>query len=163
MAGILLVISGADGPGHGGQVHPPPGRHRLHQRHRGAHRQHADQGLLRPANRARAGRFCGTDGGACDATSARISLPPPLLAVGGARRDHSVHPVSQARSGLHRGPVARHGVVAALHLPVETIGTRFGGIPSGLPRFRVPEFRADMILPLLSPALTVRCWGPSSR
>ena len=29
--------------------------------------------------------------------------------------------------------------VAALGLPVETIGTRFGGIPSGLPAFHVPD------------------------
>jgi SulP family sulfate permease len=45
--------------------------------------------------------------------------------------------------------------VVALNLPVETIGTRFGGIPSGLPRWDVPEFRADLILPLLPSALTV--------
>jgi SulP family sulfate permease len=45
--------------------------------------------------------------------------------------------------------------VVLLDLPVETIGTRFGGIPSGLPHVRVPEFRADLILPLLPSALTV--------
>ena len=50
-------------------------------------------------------------------------------------------------------------VVSVLHLPVETIGTRFGGIPSGLPAFNVPEFQSDMILPLLSPALTVALLG----
>jgi SulP family sulfate permease len=51
------------------------------------------------------------------------------------------------------------GVVVALQLPVETIGTRFGGIPSGLPTFAVPQFQLDMILPLLSPALTVALLG----
>jgi sulfate permease, SulP family len=50
-------------------------------------------------------------------------------------------------------------VVVVLHLPVETIGTRFGGIPGGLPVFAVPEFHPDMILPLLSPALTVALLG----
>src|SRR5262249_42953898 len=50
-------------------------------------------------------------------------------------------------------------VVAILNLPVETIGTRFGGIPSGLPAFAVPHFRPDMIAPLLSPALTVALLG----
>jgi len=49
--------------------------------------------------------------------------------------------------------------VAALQLPVDTIGTRFGGIPSGLPSFAMPEFHANMILPLLSPALTVAMLG----
>jgi SulP family sulfate permease len=44
---------------------------------------------------------------------------------------------------------------AALQLPVETIGSRFGGIPGGLPPVRIPEFRADLILPLLPSALTV--------
>jgi SulP family sulfate permease len=45
--------------------------------------------------------------------------------------------------------------VAALGLPVETIGSRFGGIPRGLPHFEIPAFRADLLLPLLPSALTV--------
>ncbi len=49
--------------------------------------------------------------------------------------------------------------VVVCQLPVETIGTRFGGIPSGLPSFALPEFHPDMILPLLSPALTVALLG----
>lgn len=44
-------------------------------------------------------------------------------------------------------------------LSVETIGTRFGGVPSGLPVFHVPRFRPDLILTLLSPALTVAMLG----
>ena len=44
-------------------------------------------------------------------------------------------------------------------LPVETIGTRFGGIPSGLPSFKLPTFRLDLILPLISPAMTVAMLG----
>jgi sulfate permease, SulP family len=45
--------------------------------------------------------------------------------------------------------------VALLPLPVETIGSRFGGIPNGLPSIAIPTFRADLILPLLPSALTV--------
>jgi SulP family sulfate permease len=45
--------------------------------------------------------------------------------------------------------------VAAFGLPVETIGSKFGGIPSSLPAFAIPEFHADLILPLLPAALTV--------
>ncbi len=41
------------------------------------------------------------------------------------------------------------------HLPVETIGTRFGGIPQGLPPFAIPDFRAEHILPLIPSAFTV--------
>jgi len=43
----------------------------------------------------------------------------------------------------------------ALNLPIETIGTRFGGIPSGLPHFAIPQFRPEMVHPLFQPALTV--------
>jgi SulP family sulfate permease len=44
---------------------------------------------------------------------------------------------------------------AIFHLPVETIGTRFGGIPRGLPPFAVPSFHAEHILPLIPSAFTV--------
>ncbi len=50
-------------------------------------------------------------------------------------------------------------IVLATGLSVETVGTRFGGVPSGLPVFQVPRFRADLILTLLSPALTVAMLG----
>ncbi len=45
--------------------------------------------------------------------------------------------------------------VAVLQLPVETIGSKFGGIPSGLPAFAFPAFRFDLIVPLFPAALTV--------
>ena len=44
---------------------------------------------------------------------------------------------------------------AIFNLPVVTIGSRFGGIPTGFPRMAIPEFRADLILPLLPSAITV--------
>src|SRR5580704_1411671 len=46
-------------------------------------------------------------------------------------------------------------VVAAFHLPIETIGSKFGGIPQGFPHFALPNFRAEHILPLLPSAFTV--------
>jgi len=49
--------------------------------------------------------------------------------------------------------------VVLLKLPVETIGSRFGGIPAGLPHFVIPRFRADLIHGLLGPALTVAMLG----
>jgi len=45
------------------------------------------------------------------------------------------------------------------HLPLDTIETRFGGIPSGLPHLVLPNFRPELILTLLSPALTVTMLG----
>jgi len=47
------------------------------------------------------------------------------------------------------------GAVMLFHLPVATIGTSFGGIPSGLPSFHIPMFRPDLIVPLLPSAMTV--------
>src|SRR5687768_4719905 len=47
----------------------------------------------------------------------------------------------------------------AMALPVETIATRFGGIPGGFPSPHIPAFRPDLVLTLLSPALTVAMLG----
>jgi SulP family sulfate permease len=44
---------------------------------------------------------------------------------------------------------------AVFAVPVETIGSKFGGIPTGLTHISFPEFRADLILPLLPSAFTV--------
>src|SRR6201987_5599023 len=49
--------------------------------------------------------------------------------------------------------------VILLKLPVETIGTRFGGIPSGFPKLMIPHFRVDLVRPLISPAITVAMLG----
>jgi SulP family sulfate permease len=44
-------------------------------------------------------------------------------------------------------------------LPIDTVGSRFGGVPSGLPVFQLPAFEWSLVLPLLSPALTVAMLG----
>jgi sulfate permease, SulP family len=49
--------------------------------------------------------------------------------------------------------------VTLLRLPIETIGTRFGGIPSGLPHIAVPAWHYDVFRQLLSPAFTVAMLG----
>ncbi|HEY1500567.1 MAG TPA: sulfate permease [Acidobacteriaceae bacterium] len=50
-------------------------------------------------------------------------------------------------------------VTAVFHLHVETIGTRFGGIPRGFPPFALPHLHGDHILPLLPSAFTVAILG----
>ena len=45
--------------------------------------------------------------------------------------------------------------VAVFGFPVETIGSKFGGIPTGLPHVSLPQFRPDLIVPLLPAAVTV--------
>ena len=47
----------------------------------------------------------------------------------------------------------------AFKLPVETVGTRFGGIPSGLPHFSMPHWHAHLVHGLLGPAFTVAMLG----
>jgi len=49
--------------------------------------------------------------------------------------------------------------VGLLGLAVETIGTRFGGIPAGLPHFKVPTFHVELIGGLIVPAVTVAMLG----
>jgi SulP family sulfate permease len=48
---------------------------------------------------------------------------------------------------------------AVLGLSVDTIGSRFGGIPAGLPHMQIPRFRPDLILTLVSPTLTIAMLG----
>jgi SulP family sulfate permease len=45
--------------------------------------------------------------------------------------------------------------VALAGFPIETIGSKFGGIPTGLPKISIPEFRLDQVIPLFPSALAV--------
>lgn len=51
------------------------------------------------------------------------------------------------------------GINAVLMLPVETIGSRFGGIPQGLPDFGLPEVSLSTLGKLIAPALTIALLG----
>ena len=42
---------------------------------------------------------------------------------------------------------------------IETVGSRFGGIPSGLPRLQLPAFQPELIPTLVRPAITVALLG----
>lgn len=50
-------------------------------------------------------------------------------------------------------------VATVLHLPVETIGTRFGGIPHGLPAPKLPELSLATLQPLIPSALAFTFLG----
>src|SRR5258708_17092575 len=50
---------------------------------------------------------------------------------------------------------AATAAVTLLHLPVETIGTRFSGIPSGLPTLALPNLHYDVFRQLLAPAFPI--------
>lgn len=50
-------------------------------------------------------------------------------------------------------------VVALSGMPVETIGSRFGGIPAGLPAFTLPDFSWESARHLLMPTITLALLG----
>jgi SulP family sulfate permease len=50
-------------------------------------------------------------------------------------------------------------IAAMFGMSVDTIDSRFHGIPSGLPELHVPQFRLDLVLTLLTPAFTVAMLG----
>ncbi len=50
-------------------------------------------------------------------------------------------------------------LTALFALPVETIGSRFGGIPQEFPQFAVPPFSLNALGTLLSPAITLALLG----
>ena len=57
--------------------------------------------------------------------------------------------------GLLIGVVVASLLTLALDIPVETIGTRFGGIPTALPSLQVPSFELSRIPELLPAAFTI--------
>ncbi|HEX2530225.1 MAG TPA: SulP family inorganic anion transporter [Burkholderiaceae bacterium] len=49
--------------------------------------------------------------------------------------------------------------VSLFHLPVETIGTKFGGVPQGLPTFALPTFSWELVKQLFAPSITIALLG----
>lgn len=47
----------------------------------------------------------------------------------------------------------------ALSLPVDTIGSRFGGIPQGVPAFQLPNFSWETVKQLVAPTVTIAMLG----
>jgi SulP family sulfate permease len=88
-----------------------------------------------------------------------LSVPATVLGIA------TVLTVVATPRVLRRVPgtiVAMFGVSIAaivLALPVETIGTRFGGVPSGLPQIQFPSITWSVLPDLLMPAMTVAMLG----
>ena len=91
------------------------------------------------------------------AKSAATVSVPGRHRLGGDDRHHSALAAGHEESARHDHRALRHDrwLCVFAGVAVETIGSKFGGIPTGLPAFAVPEFRADLILPLLPSAFTV--------
>ena len=79
--------------------------------------------------------------------------------------EHPLGPLPHLRRWAAHVPGTIIALVAAtaaallLKLPVETIGSRFGGIPQGLPAFALPEFSWATAKLLLIPTITIALLG----
>lgn len=89
------------------------------------------------------------------AQASTVDMPTFLLGIASLAVILIVPRIMPLVPGSITALVLSTGAVVLFNLRVETIGTAFGGIPSGVPSFSIPQFRADLILPLLPPALTV--------
>ncbi|HKV99764.1 MAG TPA: SulP family inorganic anion transporter [Vicinamibacterales bacterium] len=81
------------------------------------------------------------------------------LAVGALAVVIVANRVSTRAPGMILALVGGTLAVAVFHLPVETIGTRFGGIPAGLPKLQLPTVRLELLGGLIVPAMTVAMLG----
>jgi SulP family sulfate permease len=88
-----------------------------------------------------------------------FSLVSTLLATGTIVVILGCRALSDRVPGAIVALVLGTAAVRVFKLPVETIGSRFHGIPSGMPQLHIPAFRADLIHGLLGPALTVAMLG----
>jgi SulP family sulfate permease len=78
-----------------------------------------------------------------------------VLAVGSLLTILAVPRVTKKIPGSIIALVLATACVPLFGIPVETIGSKFGGIPTGLPKLQVPELRLDLVIPLLPSAVTV--------
>jgi sulfate permease, SulP family len=88
-----------------------------------------------------------------------LSYEATAIAAGTVLTMLACRAISNRIPGAIVAMLAATAVAVVLKLPVETIGTRFGGIPSGLPHFAIPRFRADLIHGLLGSAFTIAMLG----
>jgi SulP family sulfate permease len=84
-----------------------------------------------------------------------VRWPAVLLAIGSLLIILLLPKLTKRVPGSIVALVIATVAVAAFGLSVETIGSKFGGIPTGLPQVSLPDVRPDLIVPLLPAAVTV--------
>jgi SulP family sulfate permease len=88
-------------------------------------------------------------------SAATVSVPAVVVSVATLAIILAWPWITKKLPGTIIALVATTIVCALIGVQVGTIGTKFGGIPTGLPAFAIPEFRADLLMPLLPSAFTV--------
>ena len=86
------------------------------------------------------------------------SLRKMMLAVEGGQLRSAVK-IASRMPGPIVALVSLTALAYAMKWPVDTIGTRFGGIPQALPNFALPDFSWDTVRLLLAPTLTIALLG----
>jgi len=104
------------------------------------------------------GDFPGRIKGLAEAAST-VSAQSTLLALGALVLIVFTMRFARRIPGYIVALVAGTLLVLILHLHVDTIGSRFGGIPAGFPRFRLPHFNYRIASTLISPAITIALLG----
>jgi SulP family sulfate permease len=91
----------------------------------------------------------------------RDTIAPASVAVGSAALATIllVNRYFKAIPGTVVALIGGTAVAWLLGVNVETIGSRFGAIPAGLPEFHIPAFDPGLITKLISPAMTVAMLG----
>lgn len=88
---------------------------------------------------------------------------PRLFSPGRLLPERALDGITLRTAARMPGPIVALVVltlaVALLKLPVETIGSRFGGIPQGLPSLALPPFSWDGARQLFIPTLTIALLG----
>jgi len=84
-----------------------------------------------------------------------IHLPTFFLALGSLLTIIFTPRISKKVPGSIVALLLATAVTGVFGIPLETIGTKFGGIPTGLPTFSWPDLASTPILPLLPAAFTV--------
>jgi SulP family sulfate permease len=82
-----------------------------------------------------------------------------LLGVATAGSIFAVNRLRASWPGMLLAVVAASAATFLFHLPVETIGTRFGALPHGLPMPHLPHFTWRHLLPLLPAAFSFTLLG----
>lgn len=81
-------------------------------------------------------------------TAASVGMAAILITVLWPRITHRI-------PGSLVAIIATTALVQLLDLPVETIGSRFGGVPNSLPAPQIPSISWDLFTRMFSPALTI--------
>jgi SulP family sulfate permease len=88
---------------------------------------------------------------------------PRLFAPGGVLPEKALEGLTLRTAARMPGPIVALVLLTiaatTLHLPVETIGSRFGGIPQGLPSLALPPLSWDGVRHLFIPTLTIALLG----